>query len=173
MENNGSWPIEEKRYKCIADIEDQLLFIFNVLGTQSKSDLAFLSKNDLKNDYVLKYKGFQNKKGKSLYELFPSASLDAIDLLTKLLKFNPNARITVEEALQHRFLQPFFNKNDISGELIQATNNFDKDDYEPTFEDLKSLIVEEFNSFKKKKDKNVKIRQVSGISSKNSKILKK
>eukprot|EP01017_Pseudomicrothorax_dubius_P002362 TRINITY_DN10038_c0_g1_i2.p1 TRINITY_DN10038_c0_g1~~TRINITY_DN10038_c0_g1_i2.p1 ORF type:complete len:320 (-),score=73.21 TRINITY_DN10038_c0_g1_i2:116-1075(-) len=46
-------------------------------------------------------------KKKSFHTLFANASEDAIDLIRKLLVFNPNNRLTVEEALQHRYLAQF------------------------------------------------------------------
>ena len=41
--------------------------------------------------------------------IFPVAPPDALDLLGKLLQFNPAKRITVEEALRHPFVRQFHN----------------------------------------------------------------
>jgi mitogen-activated protein kinase 15 len=43
----------------------------------------------------------------SLDSLFPAAPEDAIDLMKKLLKFNPSDRFTVEEALDHPYVSQF------------------------------------------------------------------
>lgn len=43
----------------------------------------------------------------SLDSLFPAAPEDAIDLMKKLLKFNPSDRLTVEEALDHPYVSQF------------------------------------------------------------------
>eukprot|EP00742_Colponemidia_sp_Colp-10_P002204 GILJ01002356.1.p1 GENE.GILJ01002356.1~~GILJ01002356.1.p1 ORF type:complete len:371 (-),score=65.01 GILJ01002356.1:264-1340(-) len=51
-------------------------------------------------------------KPKALAELFPSASSDALDLLRCLLQFNPNKRITAEEALRHPYVSQFHNADD-------------------------------------------------------------
>ena len=37
-------------------------------------------------------------------QVFPDASANAIDLLARMLQFDPRKRITVEEALQHPYL---------------------------------------------------------------------
>ena len=41
--------------------------------------------------------------------IFPIAPPDALDLLGKLLQFNPARRISVEEALRHPFVSQFHN----------------------------------------------------------------
>jgi len=46
-------------------------------------------------------------KKKSFHSFFPGASEDALDLLRKLLTFNPNHRLTAEEALKHRYVAQF------------------------------------------------------------------
>jgi len=48
----------------------------------------------------------------TLVQLFPNASEQAADLLHKLLEFNPDKRITAEEALRHPYLAQFHNPAD-------------------------------------------------------------
>ena len=45
-------------------------------------------------------------------QLYPKASPVAIDLLEKLLKFDPYQRITVEEALAHPYLESYHDPDD-------------------------------------------------------------
>jgi len=49
---------------------------------------------------------------RSLQSLYPNASEDAIDLLQKLLMFNPDKRITAEEALAHAYVGQFHNPDE-------------------------------------------------------------
>merc|ERR1719352_1586625 len=47
-----------------------------------------------------------------LNEMFPSASLEALDLLRTCLAFNPNKRITAKDALRHPYVVQFHNPED-------------------------------------------------------------
>ena len=44
-----------------------------------------------------------------LETIFPTAPEEAIDMMKKLLKFNPSDRLTVEEALKHPYVLEFHN----------------------------------------------------------------
>jgi serine/threonine protein kinase len=50
----------------------------------------------------------------NLRERFPACAADAIDLLQGMLQFNPDKRITAEDALTH----PFFNTIKEQGHLV-------------------------------------------------------
>lgn len=49
---------------------------------------------------------------KSLHDLFPKAKPEAIDLLQRLIQFNPEKRITAEEALKHPYVSLFHSPKD-------------------------------------------------------------
>lgn len=44
--------------------------------------------------------------------MFSNCSEECLDLIRKLLTFNPNKRITIEEALKHPYLKDFYNTED-------------------------------------------------------------
>lgn len=82
------------------------------------------------------------KKKIPLKALFPKTSDLALDLLEKLLAFNPVKRISVEEALRHPYLEPYHDPED-----------------EPTA----NPIPEEFFDFDRNKD-NLSKEQLKGKS---------
>jgi len=49
---------------------------------------------------------------KSLHDMFPSASSEALEILKMMLQFNPNKRISAEKALDHPFVAQFHNPGD-------------------------------------------------------------
>jgi len=46
------------------------------------------------------------------HETFHDANPDALDLLNRMLAFDPASRISVEEALEHRYLQIWHDASD-------------------------------------------------------------
>jgi mitogen-activated protein kinase 1/3 len=78
---------------------EQMNLIFKTLGNPSKSDLAFLN-DERATEYV---EGFPRYKKQDLSSMFRSADPLALDLLEKMLIFNPYYRITAKEALRHKY----------------------------------------------------------------------
>lgn len=52
------------------------------------------------------------EKPKTMGELVPGGSPEAVDLMSKLLCFNPYNRLTAEQALRHPFVSQFTNPED-------------------------------------------------------------
>lgn len=75
---------------------DQLSHILGKLGSPSEQEWEGLK-------YLQNYLEFEHLPVKPLQELFTGASKSALDLLSKLLLFNPQNRITVADALDHPF----------------------------------------------------------------------
>ncbi|KAL0924981.1 hypothetical protein M5K25_003280 [Dendrobium thyrsiflorum] len=83
---------------------NQLKLIVNVLGTMNDSDLSFID-NSKARKYI---KSLPYSPGISFSSLYPHADPLAIDLLQKMLVFDPSRRISVIEALQHPYMSPLY-----------------------------------------------------------------
>ena len=81
---------------------DQVHKIHNILGTPDPKVLERFAKHASHMEF-----NFPQRKGTGLEKLIPHASKDCIDLLYKLLTYDPVKRITAEEALQHEYFKEF------------------------------------------------------------------
>lgn len=82
------------------DYLDQLKRILDVLGTPSEEDISAISNTQA----VLFLRSVPPKPKRPWAELYPKASPLALDLLDKMLAFNPAKRISIPEAMQHPYL---------------------------------------------------------------------
>jgi len=82
--------------------DDQLAIIFEILGTPNDDDMSYVT--DTKAIGYLK--SFTHIPRLEMKEKYPGASPEAVDLLEKMLQFNPYFRVSVDEALEH----PFFTR---------------------------------------------------------------
>ncbi|PAA57427.1 hypothetical protein BOX15_Mlig016634g3 [Macrostomum lignano] len=87
---------------------DQLNLILNVLGSPSSEDLSCI-RNDKARNYLLQ---LPVKTKKTWAQVYPNADPKALDLLERLLTFNPERRITVEAALSHPYLEQYYDPQD-------------------------------------------------------------
>jgi mitogen-activated protein kinase 3 len=79
----------------------QLAMVIAVTGTPEPSDLAHIQLANARRHIEENY---PNVPPRPLGELFPGASPALLDLLGKMLVFNPTKRITVDDALEHKYL---------------------------------------------------------------------
>ncbi|KAH9621332.1 hypothetical protein KSS87_015603 [Heliosperma pusillum] len=79
---------------------DQLIAIIDILGTQKESNLGFITNLEIR--HLLKSSPYT--PGFDFKSLFPDADRVGLDLLSRMLEFNPNKRITAAEALQHPYM---------------------------------------------------------------------
>jgi serine/threonine protein kinase len=91
------------------DTLNQLDIIMDVCGTPEEDEIKGCEK-------AIKYMKFiaskSKKPKKDFRAMYPNANPLAIDLLEKLLTFDPTKRITVEEALAHPYLETMHDPED-------------------------------------------------------------
>ncbi|EQK99570.1 hypothetical protein G6O67_001365 [Ophiocordyceps sinensis] len=123
------------------DYHHQLTLILDVLGTPTMEDYYGI-KSRRAREYI---RSLPFKKKVPFRTLFPKTSDLALDLLEKLLAFNPVKRITVEEALKHPYLEPYHDPDDepTAPPIPEEFFDFDKHKDNLSKEQLKQLIYQE------------------------------
>ncbi|KAF8011094.1 hypothetical protein BT93_J1648 [Corymbia citriodora subsp. variegata] len=79
---------------------NQLKLIINTLGSQREEDIEFID-NPKARRYI---NALPFSRGTHFSRLYPQADPLAVDLLQRMLVFDPRKRITVTEALQHPYM---------------------------------------------------------------------
>eukprot|EP01016_Furgasonia_blochmanni_P004780 TRINITY_DN1184_c0_g3_i6.p1 TRINITY_DN1184_c0_g3~~TRINITY_DN1184_c0_g3_i6.p1 ORF type:complete len:410 (-),score=102.49 TRINITY_DN1184_c0_g3_i6:104-1333(-) len=119
------------------DYLDQVQRIIAVLGTPTGDDCAYIG-----NESALKYlKSLPKRTKQSWQSLYPKANPVGLDLLGKMLTFNPDKRYTVEECLAHPYFEGLHNEE----EEPKCDEPFDWswDNFEPTKELLQAMVYDE------------------------------
>ncbi len=126
------------------DYHNQLSLILEVLGTPSMEDY-YAIKSRRAREYI---RNLPFKKKIPFASLFTRANPLALDLLERLLAFNPTKRITVEQALQHPYLEPYHDPDDEPGAapIPESFFDFDRHKDQLSTEQLKRMIYHEIIS---------------------------
>jgi mitogen-activated protein kinase 1/3 len=119
--------------------------IFEVIGTPTEEDKSYVT--DAK---ALEYlEAFPPRPKIDLHKIYPGAGDEAIDLLNRILVFNPYFRLSVDEALNH----PFFKKIKKAEKEVSADHEvqieFEKEHLDR--KKLRQLFLEEVEYHKTKK----------------------
>lgn len=123
------------------DYHHQLTLILDLLGTPTMDDYHSINSRRAR-EYI---RSLPFKKPVSFAVMFPKANPAALDLLTRLLAFNPAKRVTVEEALKHPYLESYHDPEDEpdAPPIPESFFDFDKFKDQVTKEQLKHLIFQE------------------------------
>ena len=116
---------------------DQIQRIISVLGTPKQEDLYFIKKQEAK-EFLMK---LVKRTKQTWASLFPNANPVALDLLGKMLTFNPKKRYTVDQCISHPYFEGL---HDPEQEPITSRPfDWSFDDVELTKENLQNMVYEE------------------------------
>ncbi len=120
----------------------QLQVIIDILGTPDDSDLWFIRRQSA----LKAVRGMGSRSPMSFHKLFPHANPQAIDLLQRMLAFDPAKRISVEEALAHPYLADYHYPEDEPTCQNKAVFDFEEKPH-LTKQELQSLMLAEAAHF--------------------------
>ncbi|CDH56998.1 map kinase [Lichtheimia corymbifera JMRC:FSU:9682] len=126
------------------DYVDQLNQILGILGTPDEETLRRVG-SERAQVYI---RSLPRMPKIPFQNLYPRANPLAIDLLNKLLEFDPAKRITVEEALAHPYLSAYHDEDDEPSHTETFDFSFEVVD---SIEDMRKMIAQEVMSFKANK----------------------
>ncbi|KAJ3870127.1 putative MAP kinase [Lentinula novae-zelandiae] len=127
------------------DYVHQVDLVLDILGSPSAEDFSTITSRRAR-EYV---RSLPFRRRKDFRVLFPHASEDATDFLSKTRTFHPKERMTVEEALEHPYVAPYHYPEDEPCGSPLATENFEFDLQKEQLSKakLKELLYEEISSF--------------------------
>ncbi|KAG8175870.1 hypothetical protein JTE90_026995 [Oedothorax gibbosus] len=123
---------------------DQLNHILNIVGSPSQEDM-----NCIINEKARTYLQSLPRKPKVPWtSLYPNANVQALDLLDKMLTFNPHKRVSVEDALGHPYFTEYYDPDDEP--VAEEPFKFEMELDDLPKERLKELVFEETVNFQRR-----------------------
>jgi mitogen-activated protein kinase 1/3 len=124
-----------------SDVLAQLRTLTDIMGSPSDADLRHCTNPKARHFMA----GIPAREKIQLAALFPHADPDELDLMERMLTWDPEQRITAADALRHPFLAEFASPDEEPDAMpIEA---FDFDLAELSAEDLRLLIWQAANDF--------------------------
>jgi len=111
-------------------------------GTPDDQTMEMISNENAK-QYI---RSLGVKPKMEMSELIPFNNADAQDLIDRLLDLNPKTRLTIEEAIEHPYLESLHDPDDeptFEGEIDFSFEN----DPNLTLDDVKKLILQEISYY--------------------------
>merc|ERR1712228_56630 len=133
------FPLSARDPEAYKDSLDQLNCIFSVIGTPSSEEIQKV-KDEQARAYLSKLAINSFQKPMDLSKKFENASSEELDLLHRLLQFDVEKRITVDEALSHPYLE---NVRDLQAERRHKKVVFSFEDVALDISTIYYLIVDE------------------------------
>ncbi|KAJ1799964.1 mitogen activated protein kinase [Coemansia sp. RSA 2399] len=124
------------------DYVDQLNQILQILGTPDDATLSRIGSE--RAQMYIRSLPFMPKV--SWDRIFPNATPTALDLLEKMLDFDPSTRITIEETLAHPYLKAYHNPDDEVSCPVACDMSFEAITNMPQ---VKRMIIDEVIDFKR------------------------
>jgi len=127
------------------DYGHQLDLILDVIGTPTLDEFYGITSRRSR-DYI---RALPIRKRRPFDVLFPQASPQAVEFLTKTLTFDPKKRMTVDQAINHPYLSSYHDPEDepIVAALEPDYFEFDMHKDDLSKEQLKELLYEEVKSY--------------------------
>lgn len=125
------------------DFKHQVELICSILGKPGEEDLGHVTSGRARKFLAALPEG----EGRGLDERFANADAKGVDLMKRLLMFDPEKRLTAEEALRHEYLSEFFDEDE------EGTNG--KEDVREDVgegcgkEELKRLVLAEICKYRR------------------------
>ncbi|OQS03426.1 mitogen-activated protein kinase [Thraustotheca clavata] len=137
----------------------QLTLIFDVIGTPSANDVK-----KMKSTQAQRFVKSLGKKPKVPFRnIFPVASLEAIDLLERMLHFDPANRCTIDEALSHPYMQSIEKRYTLKEVIVPTHISFSFEHQNLSKNELVKLIVAQVDGFARTTTSEPPQQSVTGI----------